>query len=44
MQPLRLSLVGAPKGPDIFDIASMIGKDETIARLRFAIQTLSESQ
>ena len=40
MQPFRLSLVGAPKGPDIFDIASMLGRDETVARLRFAVQTL----
>ncbi len=40
MQPLRLSLVGAMKGPHIFDIMSMIGKDDTIERITFAIKTL----
>jgi glutamyl-tRNA synthetase len=40
MQPLRLSLVGAMKGPHIFDIMSMIGKEETIDRITFAIKTL----
>jgi glutamyl-tRNA synthetase len=28
MQPLRLSLVGALKGPHLFDIIEMIGKEE----------------
>jgi len=41
MQPLRLSLVGASKGPDIFDIACMLGRDESILRIRNAIATLS---
>jgi glutamyl-tRNA synthetase len=40
MQPFRLSLVGALKGPHLFDIAAMIGKDETIKRLQQAIATL----
>ncbi len=40
MQPFRLSLVGAMKGPHLFDIASMIGKEETIARIKNAIETL----
>ncbi len=40
MQPLRLSLVGAMKGPHIFDIMSLIGKEETITRLKFAIAKL----
>ena len=41
MQPLRLSLVGALKGPHLFDIAAMIGKDATIQRIEFAIETLN---
>ena len=41
MQPLRLSLVGAMRGPDVFHIASCIGKAETISRLKFAIEELS---
>ncbi len=37
MQPFRLSLVGALKGPHLFDIVALIGKDETIKRLHQAI-------
>jgi glutamyl-tRNA synthetase len=41
MQPLRLSLVGAMRGPDVFHIASSIGQAETLSRLKFAIEELS---
>ncbi|CAL2103773.1 Glutamate--tRNA ligase [Tenacibaculum sp. 190130A14a] len=41
MQPLRLSLVGALKGPHLFDIMAMIGKQATINRINNAITTLS---
>jgi glutamyl-tRNA synthetase len=37
MQPLRLSLVGALKGPHLFDIIEMIGKEETVKRIEKAI-------
>jgi glutamyl-tRNA synthetase len=40
MQPFRLSLVGALKGPHLFDIVELIGKKETIARIEKAIATL----
>ncbi|WP_445453427.1 glutamate--tRNA ligase [Flavobacterium sp. 25HG05S-40] len=40
MQPFRLSLVGALKGPHLFDIVELIGKEETIKRLQTAIATL----
>lgn len=40
MQPFRLSLVGALKGPHLFDIVEVIGKQETILRLQKAIATL----
>jgi glutamyl-tRNA synthetase len=40
MQPLRLSLVGALKGPHLFDIIEMIGKEETLKRLENALLTL----
>ena len=40
MQPFRLSLVGALKGPHLFDIAEMIGKQETIKRLEKAIKRI----
>ena len=39
MQPFRLSLVGALKGPHLFDIVELIGKEETIKRLEKAIAT-----
>ena len=40
MQPFRLSLVGALKGPHLFDIVEMIGKEETIKRLQQAMASL----
>jgi glutamyl-tRNA synthetase len=40
MQPFRLSLVGALKGPHLFDIVEVIGKQETISRIQKAIATL----
>lgn len=33
MMPLRLALVGALQGPDVFDIIYMIGKAETLKRI-----------
>ena len=40
MQPFRLSLVGALKGPHLFDIVELIGKEETIKRIEKAITCL----
>jgi glutamyl-tRNA synthetase len=40
MQPFRLSLVGALKGPHLFDIVEIIGKEETIKRIHKAIELL----
>ncbi|HFK5553077.1 TPA: glutamate--tRNA ligase [Elizabethkingia anophelis] len=40
MMPLRLSLVGELKGPDVPDLMEMIGKEETISRITKAIETL----
>jgi glutamyl-tRNA synthetase len=40
MQPFRLSLVGALKGPHLFDIVEVIGKRETINRIQQAILKL----
>lgn len=42
MPPLRLVLVGDMKGPYIFDIMAMIGKEETVARIEKAIVVLGE--
>lgn len=38
MMPLRIALVGSLQGPDLFQIASMIGKKETIRRVENAIE------
>ena len=40
MNAFRLALVGEGKGPQMFDISGLIGKEETIARLRRAIEIL----
>ena len=40
MMPLRLALVGSLMGPDVFDIASMIGKTETVKRIETAMEKL----
>ena len=40
MNAFRLALVGAGKGPHIFDITLLIGKEETINRLQKAISTI----
>ena len=40
MLPLRIMLVGGKFGPGVFDIAALIGKKETVARLGFALQQL----
>lgn len=37
MMPLRLSLVGELKGPDVPDIMELLGKEETISRISNAI-------
>lgn len=40
MMPLRIALVGALQGPDLYKIAEFIGKEETLKRLNNAIDTL----
>ncbi|TBV28309.1 glutamate--tRNA ligase [Meridianimaribacter sp. CL38] len=40
MMPLRLALVGALQGPDVFDIIYMIGKNETVQRIQNLINNL----
>jgi glutamyl/glutaminyl-tRNA synthetase len=40
MQPLRISLVGSLKGPHLFDIMALIGKEETLSRINKAANTL----
>ena len=40
MNAFRLALVGEGKGPQMFDISGILGKEETLARLRRAIEVL----
>lgn len=40
MMPLRLALVGALQGPDVFDIMYMIGKAETVKRVEALVKTI----
>ncbi|WP_405574621.1 glutamate--tRNA ligase [Winogradskyella sp. Asnod2-B02-A] len=40
MMPLRLALVGALQGPDVFDIMYMIGKAETVSRIENLIKQI----
>lgn len=39
--PLRIMLVGGKFGPGVFDIAGMIGKDETVKRINTALEQLA---
>ena len=40
MNAWRLTLVGEGKGPGMFDISAFLGKEETLQRMRRAIETL----
>jgi len=40
MNAFRLALVGIGKGPGMFDISAFLGKEETLRRLRKAIEVL----
>lgn len=42
MNAFRIAIVGAAKGPHMFDIIAVIGKNETIARLEKAINVISD--
>ena len=43
MNPFRLSVVGELKGPHLFDIIALIGKKETIARIKTGLQNIKTS-
>lgn len=44
MGPLRLIIVGELKGPHLFDILAMLGKKESLERIRTAVMTLGQNQ
>ena len=41
MNAWRLTLVGEGKGPGMFDISAFLGKEETLNRMKRAIEVLS---
>lgn len=43
MNPLRLCLVGGNVGPDLFKICEILGKEETIERIKTAIERILKS-
>ena len=38
--PWRVCLVGTGKGPDMYELAAFLGKEETLQRMKFAITQL----
>ena len=40
MNPFRVAIIGAAKGPHMFDVIEIIGKEETIRRMEKALSTL----
>jgi glutamyl-tRNA synthetase len=44
MLPFRIMLVGGKHGPAVFDIASVLGKEETIKRIKHGLSMLNLAQ
>ncbi len=42
MMPLRLALVGALQGPDVFEIMFLIGKNETVKRIDALVNNIEQ--
>ena len=38
--PWRVALVGTGKGPDMYELAAFLGKEETLRRMRKAVEML----
>jgi glutamyl-tRNA synthetase len=41
MVPVRLALVGTSTGPDLFEVFDLLGRDETVARIRKATAAIT---
>jgi len=41
MMPLRLSLVGEMKGPDVFEIIELLGKEKSVSRIKSFIEEIN---
>ena len=44
MMPLRLALVGEMKGPEVFDIISILGKEASITRIEKAMEYIANQK
>ena len=44
MNAFRLAVVGECKGPHMFDITELIGREETVKRLRKAIEAIKPAE
>ncbi|NLD23592.1 MAG: glutamate--tRNA ligase, partial [Bacteroidales bacterium] len=44
MNAFRLAIVGESKGPHMFNITELIGKEETIKRMELALDRLPQSE
>ena len=44
MNAFRLLVVGAAKGPHLFDIISVIGKEETLERINYGLNVLGKKE
>lgn len=42
VHPLRIAVSGVGEGPGVYDIISIIGKDETVARINSALKKMSK--
>lgn len=43
MLPLRIMLVGGKSGPGVFTIAALLGKEETLARIRAGLNAIGDA-
>ena len=41
VHPLRIAVSGVGEGPGVYDIVTVLGKDETISRINTALKKLS---
>lgn len=44
MNAFRLAVVGECKGPHMFDITDLIGREETIERIRKGVERISPAE
>ena len=44
MNPFRLSVVGALRGPHLFDIIELIGKEKTLQRIDLALERINNEK